>query len=153
MRWTMAHEPVRTETFFSLTEMLHLGGASAVDLDGWGMSAVASAGCLCTRMAPTNQWRMLIGRPQFGLMASAVPDLNLHVASILRELRLPAAISKAVLTAAVQDFIDEVRPTDANDWLTLVRMARTAPRERIEDYVAAATADGPLVPVVTERVQ
>jgi hypothetical protein len=153
VRWTMAHEPARTETFFSLTEMLHLGGASAVELGAWGMSGIASAGCLCTRMAPTNQWRMLIGRPQFGLMASALPDLNLHVASVLRELRLPAAISKAVLTAAVQDFIDEVRPTDANDWLTLVRMARTAPRERIEDYVAAATADGPLVPVVSERGQ
>ena len=46
----------------------------------------------------------------------------------------------------MQDFIDEVRPTDSDDWLTLVRMARSVTRERIEDYVAAVAADGPLVP-------
>ena len=64
---------------------------------------------------------------------------------MLRELRLPAPVAKAVLSAAVQDFIDETRPTDANDWLTLVRSARMVPRERIEDYVAVATASGPLM--------
>ena len=81
-----------------------------------------------------------------GLMASTVADLNLHIAVMLRKLRLPAAVAKAVLSAAVQDFIDEARPTDFNDWLTLVRTAQAVPRERIEDYVAVATADGPLVP-------
>jgi hypothetical protein len=153
LRWTVAHEPERIESLFSQTELLLLGGAAGVNLDAWGMSGVESSGCVCTLLAPPNQWRMLIGRPQYGLMASAVPDLTLHVAAVLRELRLPAAISKAVLTAAVQDFIDEVRPTDANDWLTLVRAARTPPRERIEDYVAATTADGPLVPNTPEPVQ
>ena len=43
----------------------------------------------------------------------------------------------------MQDFIDEVKPTDDADWLTLVRAARAATRERIEDYIAAATAAGP----------
>jgi hypothetical protein len=79
-------------------------------------------------------------------MASTVADLNLRVAIALGELRLPAAAAKSVLSAAVQDFVDEVRPADFNDWLTLVRTAQAVPRERIEDYVAIATADGPLVP-------
>ena len=43
---------------------------------------------------------------------------------MLKELRLPAAVAKVVLSGAVQDFIDEVRPTDDSDWLTLVRTAR-----------------------------
>ena len=43
-------------------------------------------------------------------------------------------------------FIDEVKPTDDGDWLTLARAARTVTRERVEDYIAAATAAGPLVP-------
>ena len=107
------------------------------------------SGCLCTRLAPPRLWRLLSGRPQLGLMAAAVPDLNLHVAMMLRELRLPAAVAKVILEAATQDFIDEVRPTDFNDWLTLVRTARTVSRERIEDYVATATAVGPLVPDAT----
>ena len=65
---------------------------------------------------------------------------------MLKEMRLPAAVAKVVLSGAVQDFIDEVRPTDDADWLTLVRAARAATRDRIEDYIAAATAAGPFVP-------
>ena len=52
----------------------------------------------------------------------------------------------------MQDFIDEAKPTDDADWLTLVRAARAATRERIEDYIAAATAAGPLVPDTGRRV-
>ncbi len=147
LKWTAVHDPDRIGSFFSMTELLFLGRAPLGDLSAWGMSALASSGCFCTRLASPNQWRSLLGRPQLGLMASAVADLNLHVAVMLRDLRLPAAVAKSVLSAAVQDFIDEARPTDFNDWLTLVRTARAVSRERIEDYVAVATADGPLVPI------
>jgi hypothetical protein len=61
-------------------------------------------------------------------------------------LHLPAPLAKYVLSAAVLDFMDEVQATDTDDWLSLVRGAAAVPRERIEDYVAAAAADGPLVP-------
>jgi hypothetical protein len=50
------------------------------------------------------------------------------------------------LSGAVQDFIDEVRPTDDGDLLSLSRAAAAITRERIEDYIAAATATGPLMP-------
>jgi hypothetical protein len=56
-----------------------------------------------------------------------------------------------VLSGAMQDFIDEVKPTDDADWLTLARSARSVSRDRIEDYVAVATAVGPLVPDVSEE--
>jgi hypothetical protein len=46
----------------------------------------------------------------------------------------------------MQDFIDDVRPTDESDWITMTRSARTLTREQVEDYVAAATAAGPLMP-------
>jgi hypothetical protein len=71
---------------------------------------------------------------------------------MLREMRLPAAIAKVVLSGAVQDFIDDVRPTDDADWLSLVRAARAANRDRVEDYIAAATASGPFVPDAGRRV-
>jgi hypothetical protein len=146
LRWTVANEPQRVGSMFSLTELLYLGRAPIADLNPWGASAIGWSGCVCTRLAPPRLWRLLSGRPQLGLMAATIPDLNLHVALMLRELKLPAAIAKAVLAGAVQDFIDESRPTDFNDWLTLVRSAQAVSRERIEDYVAAATASGPLVP-------
>src|SRR6185503_626234 len=89
---------------------------------------------------------LVVGRPSIGLLASVVPDLNLHIARLLSRLRLPARLAKYVLSAAVQDFGDEVRATDPDDWLSLVRAAGAVPRDRIEDYVASAAADGPLVP-------
>jgi hypothetical protein len=115
----------------------------ALNLQAWGMSAIVTGGCLCTEMLPAAQWRLLAGRNS---LAAASPDLNLRVAHMLTELGLPARLAKSVLRVAVQDFVDEVRPTDPDDWLTLVRAAQAVSRERIEDDLAAATARGPLVP-------
>ena len=116
---------------FSLGEMLVLGGPPAdLDLGPWGMAAVASSGCLCTEMLPPARWVTLMGRSQVGGLVAAVPDINLHIARTLKELALPARLAKYVLSAAVQDFADDVRPTDADDWLTLVRTARSIPRSR-----------------------
>jgi hypothetical protein len=144
LRWTIGHDPDRIGSFFSMTDLLYLGGGAGVDLSAWGMSALTSLGCLCTRLAAPGLSSALVGRPQVGLLATIVADLNLRVAVALRELQLPAALARSVLAAAVQDFLDRVRPSDVDDWLTLVRAARGVSRERIEDYVAAAAAGGPL---------
>jgi hypothetical protein len=116
-----------------------------IDLDSWGMAAYVSAGCVCTMMPAPGRLPLLMGRPQIGLLATAVPDLNLHVARMLAELHVPAMLARAVLASAAQDFVDSVRSTDPDDWLSLVRSARTLTRLQVEDYVAAAAADGPLV--------
>ena len=71
------------------------------------------------------------------------------MAVLLRQMQLPAALARVVLSGAMQDFIDGVKPTDPGDWLTMARTARTVTRERIEDYIAAATASGPLMPIAT----
>ncbi len=150
--WTAAHEPNRVESMFSLTELLYLGGMPDTSLDAWGMADVPVSGCLCTRLSPPGTWTRVTGRPQLGLLATTVADLNFRVAIVLNELKLPAAIERHVLAAAMQDFIDEVKPTDADDWLTLVRSAQSVTRERIEDYVAAVAASGPLVPAAAGDV-
>lgn len=111
------------------------------------MSALTVNGCLCTRFRPPARWTLWTGHPQLGLIGASISDLNIHIAAMLHDLHLPAGLTRYVLTAAVQDFIDEVKPTDPDDWLTLVRSAAQVSRERVEDYVAAATADGPLVPM------
>ena len=111
------------------------------------MSTLTLTGCVCLQVTPPGTWALWTGRPQLGLMATNVVDLNLHVAEALYDLRLPAALARHVLSAAVQDYIDEVRPSDANDWLSLVRAAQQIGRDRLEDYVASAAAvDGPLQP-------
>lgn len=147
LEWTIAHEPERALSMFSLTELMQLGGiVRSAALDEWGAAAFAATGCVCMAMPAAGGWSRVIGRPQLGLVATTVADLNLHVAITLRDLHLPAAITRHVLAAAMQDFVDRVAPGTFDDWLTLVRFGQSVSRERIEDYVAAVAADGPLVP-------
>ena len=146
VRWALARDPGLVLSMFSLTELFSLGGGRSADADAWGMSATMADGCVCPRLTPPGRWASLVGRPQLGLTAVGVADLNLHVAAMLKDIGLPAALTKVVLSGAMQDFIDEVKTTDDADWLTLARSARSVSRDRIEDYVAVATAVGPLIP-------
>ena len=144
--WTFARERDRVESLFSLTELLLLGRGRLRDLDAWGMSMLATTGCVCSRLTAPGEWSTLSGRPQLGVVAAGMADVNLQVAIRLTELQLPAPLARVVLSAAMQDFIDQVRPSDDGDWITMTRMARKMSREQVEDYIAAATAAGPLVP-------
>ena len=146
VNWTLQHDPKRIQMLFSLNELLVLGAGQPATLASWGMSGTPLSGCLCSRLAAPNEWRLVAGRPQMGVMSAVMPDLNLHVAVMLATLKLPAPLAKIVLGAAMQEFVNRVRPNDADDFMTLTLGARLASRERIEDYVAAATADGPLLP-------
>ena len=154
LQWTLAHDADRFPSMFTLSEQLFLGApvlSDGADLHAWGMAALGTAGCLCTRMTPPGRWWVLTGRPQLGIVATAMPDLNLHVARRLKELQVPAALTRVVISAAMQDFLDEVRPIDDGDWLTLARASTVATREEVEDYLASATADGPLVPITRSQ--
>ncbi len=146
LKWTVAHDPDRALSMYSLTELLLLGGADPAAFHAWGMAVVPASGCLCSRLLPPSAWALLAGRPQLGLEAAILPDLNLRIAVVLKELELPAALLRVVLSGAMQDLIDEARPTNDSDWLSIARAARAVTRERVEDYVAAATATGPLMP-------
>ena len=96
LAWTLANEPAKFPSMFTLSEQLFLGGgataapgAASVDLNAWGMSALGTEGCICTRLTQPGRWWALTGRPQLGIVASAMPDLNLHIAARLKELRVP----------------------------------------------------------------
>jgi len=43
--------------------------------------------------------------------------------------------------------IDELRLNHDDDWMAIISQADLLLRDRIEDYIASLTADGPLVPV------
>jgi hypothetical protein len=146
LKWAIAHEPDRAASLFSMVELLVLGGGSPAAFDSWGVYSLRTAGCLCARLPAPIEWRRWWGLSQSGLPATLVADLPLRVAVVLHNLQLPAVLAKSVLAAAMQDFVDGINPTDGNDWLTLARAAQAIGRERFEDYIAAATADGPLLP-------
>jgi hypothetical protein len=144
--WSLAHggDPA---AFFSLVELLQLGDPHAIAaLDAWGVAAWHSDTCLCTHTDIPNRWLLLAGRPQLGIIATQAADLPLRVAVALHDRALPAVLARDVLLAATADFVDEVSPTDSDDWLGMVRTAQRWPQSRIDDYIAALSAGGPLIP-------
>ncbi len=146
LRWSVEHAPDRVPALFSMTELLRLGGAGDGEAQAWGMSALDVLGCLCSYLPPPGLQTAFSGRPQIGgLLPVTVPDLHLRVAVVLSELRLPAALAKNVLQAALYDLLIDVTPLYPDDWLAYVRRARDLSRERIEDYLAAVTASGDLL--------
>lgn len=146
LAWTFAHDRPRVESMLSLTELLAIGGGQPSRFDAWGMSMIATSGCLCSRLTLPGRWATLSGRPQLGVVAAGMADVNLQIAVVLKTLDLPAELARVALSAAMQDFIDEVRPTDEADWITMARVARLITADQVADYLAAATAAGPLVP-------
>jgi hypothetical protein len=146
-KWALANDAAMVTSFFSLSELLHLG-APPPDLavHAWGMARDASDACVCIEAPTPGRAAIVVGRPQFGLLAAEVADVNLHVAEVLRARGLPASLAPGVLAGALQDYIEKVRPMHPSDWLTLVREAQAIPEDRLDDYVAALTTGGPLAP-------
>ena len=143
VQWSLVNDPQRVPSYFSLAELVQLGEPNAMaGLHAWGMAAA----CMCTALTPPGQWMLDAGRWPRGSVATHVADLNLRVAVALNELKLPAALAKGVLAAATQDYVDRVKPLYPDDWLTLVRSAQALSIQKIQDYVATLTANGPLVP-------
>ena len=80
-------------------------------------------------------------------LATSVGDLNLRVAAFLAARQLPASLAPDLLSAATLDLIDRVAAPRADDWRAVVAGIGALPDARLEDDVAALTADGPLRPV------
>jgi hypothetical protein len=146
VRWSVTNDPQHVASFFSLAELLYLGKPpESANLSAWGVAADAYDGCVCIRLRRPGGWLLVIGRWPQGTVATEVADVNLRVALALADLKLPAALAKGVLAAAMQDYVDHVKPLHPDDWLTLVRSAQSISNERIQDYVAGLTANGPLI--------
>lgn len=145
VRWVLQNDPRSVENQFSLAELAALGGGDPLP-DAWGSSGLLSFGCVCTRFPTPRTWRILSGRTQLAMMAATNVEMTLEMARRLSVLRLPAALLPSVLATAMQDFVDQVEPADANDFAALVRYPRALHANAIDDYVAAAaTLAGPLV--------
>jgi hypothetical protein len=149
LAWTVAHDPGRVAAFLSPSELFWLGlGNDRVEaLQAWGAPAGPRLGCHCLQFARRRPWETVAGRWRAGMMASAFPDLNLRLAELLSELRLPAALLGPVLTSATLDFVNTVISRDPDDRRGLVEFVQALRSEHLEQYLALLTTDGPLVPV------
>jgi hypothetical protein len=148
--WVALHDPGRLAASLSLTELLWLGldGASVeAPLHAWGTPAGPRLGCLCLQVPDRLPWERSAGRWGTGLLASGFPDLNLRVAELLAAVGMPARLLGPVLASATLDLIDIGPARDEDDRRGLVEFVQTIGTERMEEYLALLTTDGPLVPV------
>jgi hypothetical protein len=143
-RWMLATEPARASSIFTTLELFRLGGGAAPS--AFGSAAVPLDGCFCLRMPPTSAWEELAGRPSTGQLATEMADVMLRSAEALAARGLPAVLLRGVAAYAMQDVIDRARPAYFDDWLPIAFAARDLDDERLDDYVAALAAGGPLVP-------
>jgi hypothetical protein len=145
LRWALLHASDETDRAFSLVELFWLG-ADASDLNAFGAAPLALTGCLCLEMPAALAWENLAGRPSAGLLASLGVDVTLRLTEALSERKLPAALLAGVLAYAMLDVVDEADPAYFDDWAAFSRTAAAIDGGRIDDYIAALTADGPLIP-------
>jgi hypothetical protein len=145
LRWLFAREPARVIEAFTLLELFRLGGGTPAP--GWGAAAVTIDGCFCLRQSAATAWEEYSGRPSSGQLATQLADVMLRTAQALSARRLPAALMRDVAAFAMLDAMDAARPGYFDDWLSIAFAARDLSDDRFDDYVAALTATGPLIPV------
>jgi hypothetical protein len=150
LSWVVAHEPARAVSFLSPSELLWLGLEKRpveARLHAWGAPGRFRVGCLCLHLDDRRPWEMLAGRWGSGILASGFADLNLRLAELLAELRMPAPLLGPVLASATLDFVNTVESRHRDDRRGLVEFVQTLGTDRVEQYLALLTSDGPLVPV------
>jgi hypothetical protein len=147
--WVIANEPERATAFLSPSELFWLGlGNTRVEagLHAWGAPGEPRLGCLCLQLIEPRPLELLGGRWNFGMLASTFPDLNLRLAELLAELKMPAALLGPVLTSATLDLVETAASRDQDDRRGLVEFVQALGAARVEQYLALLTTDGPLVP-------
>jgi hypothetical protein len=148
--WIVAHDREGLARFLSAGELLWLGldrPESGAQLHAWGAPARPRFGCLCLRVVDPRPDEMFSGRWHSGVRASTFPDLSLRLAELLAELGMPAPLLGAVLAPAVLDFVNLVVSRDPDDRRGLVEFVQELRVDHLEQYLAALTTDGPLVPL------
>jgi hypothetical protein len=148
--WVVRHDPERLAAFLSPAELLWLGlGKAQIDpqFHAWGAPAEPRIGCVCLRLPEPRPWETQAGRWRSGKLASVFPDLNLRLAELLGDLQMPASLLGHVLAAATLDFADSVVTRDEDDRRGLVEFVLALRQEKVEQYLALLTTDGPLVPL------
>jgi hypothetical protein len=154
--WARAFEPHAVLPMVARSELVWLGARQPLpdDVDRWGAPTQPIDGAWRLRFpgpAPTDD---VAGRQASAYLPGRFVDLTLRLAETMAEIGMPSPLTREVLRAALQRFVDEVRPAYPDDWLALVRHADDLPRTQVEDYVYGMTVpDGPLVPAEVPAVQ
>jgi hypothetical protein len=154
--WARAFEPDAVLSMVARSELVWLGVRQPLpdDVDRWGAPTQPIDGAWRLRFPGPEATDDVAGRQASAYLPGRFVDLTLRLAEVMAEIGMPSPLTREVLRAALQRFVDEVRPAYPDDWLALVRYANGLPRTQVEDYVYGMTVpDGPLVPADVPAVQ
>jgi hypothetical protein len=150
LAWALVHEPGQASRFFSLGDLLCIGGIDAGSvraLDAWGTSGLSYDGRLRLRFPSSRPFPALSGRFGGGLLPTLVADMALLTAEALHERHLPAVLARSMLLIETPDYMDRLALAHEDDWMTLASDVQRILPSHIDDYLAAITTGGPLVPL------
>jgi hypothetical protein len=148
--WTVISAREALDGLLSRTELLWLGQRGRPlepAWHRWGVPATPRTGCLCLDILDRRPWEALAGRVSTGALASGFPDLNLRLAELLEELQMPAPLLGPILGPATLELVEHVVMRDADDRQGLLDFVDRLRRQRVEEYLALLTDEGPLVPI------
>jgi len=148
LAWTVVNDRDRLPSLLSPLEVMWLGKPAAAGhaLDQWGAASLPLDGCLCLVMPTAQPWEPLSGRPSLGLLATRGADVAILVADTLAAAKLPAELAPGVVAYAMQEVVDQARPSYMDDWTEFTRAALAISREMFADFIAAQAAGGGLLP-------
>lgn len=151
LAWAASEEPEALSSTISRTELAWLGWSGADSPpDAWGPVTIAIDGGLASVSRAPLPLELVSGRGPLAQALGRFADLKLRLAELTASLGVPATLMQAVMAPAVQDYLDEVRPSYPEDWPAMLLAVDRISQGRIEDYVASLTAaGGPLVPETT----
>jgi hypothetical protein len=81
------------------------------------------------------------------MFVSGFADLSLRLAELLADMQMPASLLGPVLASATLDFVNTGVSRDEDDRRGLVEFVQALDKQRLEQYLALLTTDGPLVPI------
>jgi hypothetical protein len=81
------------------------------------------------------------------MLASAFPDLNLRLAELLADARMPSALLGPVLGPATLALVNTATSRGDDDRRGLHEYVAALGPEQLDDYLALLTSGGPLVPL------
>lgn len=127
LRWWLAEGGAAIAERFSYVELDALGRqrASSVEAAGVGAGSVS-------RRARRDD------------VSDLTDEVLLWLDQALAARKLPASLGGGVLEYLVQDLIDEAQPAHADETLAVSVYLHRLPDARVDDFVAALAADGPL---------
>ena len=148
LAWVTANDRDQLAALLSPVEIMWLGKprANGRVLDQWGAASLPLDGCLCLAMPLAAPWEPLSGRPSLGLLATRGADVAILVADALASAHLPAELAPGVIAYAMQEVVDQARPSYMDDWTEFTRASLALSPEMFADFIAAQAAGGGLRP-------